>query len=397
MSSTEQLQPDHDGHIDLKPVPCASRLEPARPTAPNTGPTIGITMSGGGFRATLSALGVLRYLSDAGLLGNLRYVSSVSGGSLANAMLAKNWPRVRSEGYTNQAVDDAVVDPLLQGITQRSLANHLLRNIWRLVLDSNRTDLLALAYRRWFLGDITMDQLDPEVRWIINAANLATGTRFTFERDIVGDYVNGHIPMAEAKIPLALAAAASAAVPGPFSPVTLDDLDFPCGGEGTVSLMDGGAYDNTGLEAIDHHGNDGVFTIALTVGGVFRIGRYQSIPIVGHMKRANASLYRQSRTLRTRFLIADFQQGLRDGLLFNLATEIEPRTTRAAEFVNAFPDRSEHRGTSLALVPTSFDRFDESLARQLIYRAWWLCGANMALYYPEFAPPVDELDPPTSS
>ena len=52
------------------------------------GVRIGVTLSGGGFRATFAGLGVVRYLADAGLLGDLRFVSSVSGGSVANGMIA---------------------------------------------------------------------------------------------------------------------------------------------------------------------------------------------------------------------------------------------------------------------------------------------------------------------
>lgn len=50
-----------------------------------------MALSGGGFRATLAALGALRYLADVGLLCNVRLVSSVSGGSIANGMLATQW------------------------------------------------------------------------------------------------------------------------------------------------------------------------------------------------------------------------------------------------------------------------------------------------------------------
>ncbi len=50
---------------------------------------IGISLSGGGFRATLFALGVLYYFVDSGLAKSLRSVVSVSGGSIANALIAQ--------------------------------------------------------------------------------------------------------------------------------------------------------------------------------------------------------------------------------------------------------------------------------------------------------------------
>src|SRR5918996_2673347 len=52
------------------------------------GQHIAVAVSGGGHRATLFAVGSLLYLVDAGKGPELAAVSSVSGGSLANAHLA---------------------------------------------------------------------------------------------------------------------------------------------------------------------------------------------------------------------------------------------------------------------------------------------------------------------
>ncbi len=43
---------------------------------------LGLSLSGGGFRATLFHLGVVRLLRDAKLLKNVTHVCSVSGGSI---------------------------------------------------------------------------------------------------------------------------------------------------------------------------------------------------------------------------------------------------------------------------------------------------------------------------
>ena len=47
--------------------PCGDTLRPAEPP-PAAGVRIGVTLSGGGFRATFAGLGVARFLADAGLL-----------------------------------------------------------------------------------------------------------------------------------------------------------------------------------------------------------------------------------------------------------------------------------------------------------------------------------------
>ena len=52
---------------------------------------IGLALSGGGFRATLYHLGVLRYLRDAQVLNQVSHITSVSGGSIMAAHLVLNW------------------------------------------------------------------------------------------------------------------------------------------------------------------------------------------------------------------------------------------------------------------------------------------------------------------
>ena len=49
---------------------------------------VGLSLSGGGFRAALFHLGALRRLNELGLLHQLDSISSVSGGSIISAFLA---------------------------------------------------------------------------------------------------------------------------------------------------------------------------------------------------------------------------------------------------------------------------------------------------------------------
>ena len=43
---------------------------------------IGLALSGGGFRASIFHMGVLKYLAEKNKLEEISYISSVSGGSL---------------------------------------------------------------------------------------------------------------------------------------------------------------------------------------------------------------------------------------------------------------------------------------------------------------------------
>ena len=50
-----------------------------------------MALSGGGYRATLFALGSLWRLNDFGLLSRINRMTSVSGGSITSAFLAMKW------------------------------------------------------------------------------------------------------------------------------------------------------------------------------------------------------------------------------------------------------------------------------------------------------------------
>jgi predicted acylesterase/phospholipase RssA len=67
---------------------------------------IGVAISGGGYRASAWGLGVLWYLADAGVNGDVTQISSVSGGSLTNAhagWLPKPYTAVTADEYRDAA------------------------------------------------------------------------------------------------------------------------------------------------------------------------------------------------------------------------------------------------------------------------------------------------------
>ena len=388
----------------LTQAPCGDLTRPASP--PDCSDPLAVTLSGGGFRATLAGLGALRLVADSGRLGDLRYLSSVSGGSITNAVTALAWPRLRDRGFTAAAFDELVIDPVVRQISRRSLKLALVRGLWRTVGRSTRTDLLARRLDEWFLQDAELEHLDPGVRWIVSAANMISGVRFGFERDLVGDYTIGLCPTTGTGLRLSLAVAASAAVPGTFAPVVLDRLHFPCATD-PPALLDGGVYDNSGLEALDSDQYRDVFLMTMNAGGLLRAGPYGRVPLVRDLARANSLLYRQSTALRTRDMVERFRRGrelppgtplprgARRGVLVGLATQFPAeRPETLVAWCAAHPEHRAFDGRDLALVPTVFDELDERLCRALVYRGWWLMGAALACYHPERLPTVD-LSPPT--
>src|SRR4051812_14157014 len=82
--------------LPTTPVP---RDRPAdRPPGAPPARKIGLALSGGGFRATVYHLGLVRFLRDAGILPSVTHITAVSGGSICAAHLALNWDR-----YTGSA------------------------------------------------------------------------------------------------------------------------------------------------------------------------------------------------------------------------------------------------------------------------------------------------------
>src|SRR5215210_2011683 len=81
-------------------VACAAERPSSLPPAPPRQPPFALAFSGGGFRATLSAVGVLRFMADARLLGQVRWVSSVSGGSVAQGLFAHAYPELEKADFS---------------------------------------------------------------------------------------------------------------------------------------------------------------------------------------------------------------------------------------------------------------------------------------------------------
>ena len=85
---------------------------------------IGLALSGGGFRATLFHLGVVRFLRDTHLLQQVNEIASVSGGSILSAHLVLNWKLYTgSDEEFSRAATDIIK------FVQFDVRNHVARRI----------------------------------------------------------------------------------------------------------------------------------------------------------------------------------------------------------------------------------------------------------------------------
>jgi NTE family protein len=364
----------------------------ADPPDPDSLPAFAIALSGGGFRATLAAVGVLRFLADSDLLSRVRWVSSVSGGSIANGVFAAVYPELAERDFDPGAFVEFVEGPIVHHVSSGSLSLKLFGNAWRTIGPDTRTTVLARALDDWFFRRRKLADLSSDCRFIFNAANLTTGVRFGFERDVVGDYVIGNVSTEERSFRLAEAVAASAAVPG-FFPAFIPKGDFPCLNGRKPRIVDGGVYENTGLEPIEDLRPERACIVGLNAGGVFRTNSIGRVPVVRDLMRSEGLLYRQSTALRTRHIVEGFQawerarnagqpapEGSRQGVLFGLATSI------AVVSPDWVAEEHADLRLSLARLKTSFAKFPLEQCRQLVYRGWWLTGASLATYHRQLLP-----------
>jgi predicted acylesterase/phospholipase RssA len=233
-----------------------------RPHGAQAAMKIGLALSGGGFRATLYHLGLVRFLRDAGILGHVTHISSVSGGSITAAHLALNWGL-----YTGSAKEfDQAAAKLLEftrldirnRIVRRFPLGLLLRGPRRLLGLSNRqltrAGLLERQYEQHLLGDKSLFELPERPQLHILATNLSEGCLCSFNRDGLWmmQEKEGRAQINKIRVGLmtvAMAVAASSAFPGFFPPLELTGHDVGArGGEfGRQAYTDGGVFDNLGV------------------------------------------------------------------------------------------------------------------------------------------------------
>jgi NTE family protein len=149
-----------------------------------------LTLSGGGMRALIFHLGVLRQLAASRLLESVVGLSTVSGGSLAVAALFSNsgmqWPS--SDEY------DLTVFPALRKLITRGDLFSLRAIGWRGVLKYNRKIFVdrarILAEQLSIRWGITQDLRDlPDApSWHVNATCFETGKNWRFSKRVMGDW-----------------------------------------------------------------------------------------------------------------------------------------------------------------------------------------------------------------
>lgn len=342
------------------------------------GKTIGIALSGGGFRATLFGLGSLWRLNDAGLLGKLDRITGVSGGSILMGILAHRWKDLDFSNGRAGNFAEVIAKPVQAFCAKTIDIGAGLAGL--LVPFKTAGDFLADRYAKDLFGDATIKSLpvaeDGNPKFIFYATNLQTGRSFRFRQDMVADYMLGVSATTDA--PIAVAVAASSAFPPIFSPIILKTVpdSWKDGSElpnlaklrKRIVLADGGVYDNMGLESLV----DNVDVVLVSdAGAPFTIEEEPAEDNVLQLGRVRDILIDQTRALRKRWLITEFEVGRLHGAYWGIGTKMSAYAPTPSMVSDS--DVSE----ALKRVPTRLSAFDAKLQGHLINWGYALCDVSL--------------------
>ncbi|MDY7226828.1 patatin-like phospholipase family protein [Hyalangium rubrum] len=233
---------------------------------------LALSLSGGGYRAAAFHLGTLRFLDRVGLLGDVVGLSTVSGGTITgmawvvSQLDGKSFPEFH-ESYSAYLKRTNVISEALECLTtNRDHGSHAWASLIRSAADVYaRPDLFG---DRRFGEVLNAEKLQLQEA-IFNSTEFHTGLDFRFRRSantmaLLGNNACG-LPRSVAQhIRLADIVAASSCFPGGFEPLVFPQQfhwpqSFPVekaleelgpGFQQGLPLMDGGIYDNQGVESL---------------------------------------------------------------------------------------------------------------------------------------------------
>jgi len=254
---------------------------------------LGLSLSGGGYRATAFHLGTLKKLNEMNILHEVDVISTISGGSITGASYCVSQKRNQSfdefynglyEGLQKKNIINRLLFRTTTGWTMIFLILLLLGSIYFLFTDNAWIFLVVWAvviiamlkyqfrilpisktleeiYDRFFYHDITLDQLPDTPALVVGSTNLQTARPFIFSKERMGDstyqFMDNPVEFTPIGFPVARAVMASSCVPFAFTPVTIDPKFFKDESEADQFhpvLVDGGVYDNQGIHKVMQKG-----------------------------------------------------------------------------------------------------------------------------------------------
>lgn len=251
---------------------------------------LGLSLSGGGYRATAFHLGTLNKLQEMNILQQVDVISTISGGSITGAYycLEKDDYDNFSKNLYNAVQEKNVVKKVLLSFTALKLllftliflapafyflfttyawlfpiflagfVFFLLKFQFHIFPVSKR---IEAVYNDFFYAQKKLGDLPEHPVLVIASTNLQTARPFTFSKSWMQDstyqYRKPSIEFKAAVFPVSRAVMASSCVPFAFTPIKIDKEFFENEADADKVhplLVDGGVYDNQGIHKIVQHG-----------------------------------------------------------------------------------------------------------------------------------------------
>ena len=356
--------------------------------------SIGLCFSGGGFRASFYALGVLRYLAEAGHLNDVVAISAVSGGSIATAATGDKWTKFQAAGGDGAAFLAQIDKPFRDTVMGTNIRRKwMLGSVGALIpRTGGRGGAYARALSKSLYEHDRMADLPRDPDFILTATDLTKGRALRIAPGFTGSYDYGYVEPTPTAIKLGDAVAASAAFPPSFTVVYLrtGKLPFPKAAPDPLSLVDGGVYDNLGLEWFQGWGTDALRPatahrpdIAIVANASGLLGRTdKTFRPLNAFPRDLAIQYEQSLSLRVRWNDERMKEAPGSGIYMAIKSDLQKENLPAQLKASLLPSELVK---PLALLRTDLDRFSREEADLLSYHAYWTLHARLSTYKLELA------------
>lgn len=256
----------------------------------NRGKKVGLSLSGGGYRAAAFHLGTLRKLHQLNVLDKIDILSTISGGSITGACLClnKNDFSTFDERMVAALCEKNVIKYVLT--SPRSIVAWILLLLflasliylpftnfaWLSVIILTAIISLILlfqyqlfpvsaiieqAYDKFFYQEAKLSSLCEKPLLVIGSTNIQTCRQFSFSRikmeDSTYSYATIPVKFKHENFPVARAVMASSCVPFAFAPIEIAKefyVDPTLATNINPQLVDGGIYDNQGIHRLTQKG-----------------------------------------------------------------------------------------------------------------------------------------------
>lgn len=372
---------------------------------------IGLALSGGGVRAAAFHTGALLRLAQNNLFEHVARISTVSGGSLLTGLIFSlnnhSWP-------SSQQFREKIYPQIKKRLTTTSLFS--LKPVlhsptqWPLLVFHRSKVLVKFLEKYWGVSGLLSD-LPHKPVWIINTTCISTGKNWRFTKFEMGDWKFGRHYAPPFSICQAIAA--SAAVPYAIgglnftlpstgwhkvNPATSEPIRKITPSLKRVTLWDGGAYENLGLEPLYKPDRSMIkckdiliVDASASLNNGYSVSRYWKGFFTGNLTspRLFDVTSDQIRSLRSRMFVDALMVGKTTGALIKLGN-----TTRKIYELSGISDMPESGKSFLSdeevkmakHYPTNLKMVDQSDFERLVRHGFECTDATLTSYRKDLLP-----------